>query len=88
MKKSFRCAVFETFQFKKFFLILVLQKNLGKEITTLNFIVYFTQVKASAASSFQETEVSFPKCIEHQIFLDPQLKPLGGAGEGGGVVYH
>ena len=20
---------------------------------------------------------SFPKCIEHQIFLDPQLQPLG-----------
>ena len=28
--------------------------------------------------SFQETQISFPKCIEHHVFLDPQLQPLGG----------
>ena len=27
--------------------------------------------------SFQETQISFPKCIEHQIFLDTQPEPLG-----------
>ena len=26
---------------------------------------------------FEETQISFPKWIEHQIFLDPQLQPLG-----------
>ena len=25
---------------------------------------------------FQETQISFPKCIEHQIFLDTQLQLL------------
>ena len=25
----------------------------------------------------QETQISFPKSMEHQIFLDPQLQPLG-----------
>ena len=29
---------------------------------------------------FRETQISFPKCIEYQIFLDPQLQPLGGFG--------
>ena len=28
----------------------------------------------------QETQISFPKCIERQVFLDPQLQPLGGFG--------
>ena len=28
--------------------------------------------------SFQETQISFTKWIEHQIFLDTQLKPLAG----------
>ena len=27
--------------------------------------------------SFQETQISFLKCIEHQIFLDTQLQLLG-----------
>ena len=27
--------------------------------------------------SFQETQVSFLKCIEHQIFLDTQLQSWG-----------
>ena len=26
---------------------------------------------------FQETQITFPKCIERQIFLDTQLQPLG-----------
>ena len=26
---------------------------------------------------FQETQISFPKCIEHKIFLDTQLQLLG-----------
>ena len=26
---------------------------------------------------FHETQISFPKCIEHQIFLDPEQQPLG-----------
>ena len=26
--------------------------------------------------SFQQTQIHFPKCIKHQIFLDPQLQPL------------
>ena len=26
---------------------------------------------------FQETLISFSKCIEHQIFLDIQLQPVG-----------
>ena len=25
---------------------------------------------------FQETQISFHECIEHQIFLDTQLQPL------------
>ena len=27
--------------------------------------------------SFQETQISFPKCNEHQTFLDAQLQSLG-----------
>ena len=31
-------------------------------------------------NSFQQTQIFFPKCIEHQIFLDVQLQPLPGLG--------
>ena len=29
------------------------------------------------SKSFQETEISFPKCIKHQLVLNTQLQPLG-----------
>ena len=32
----------------------------------------------NSLTAFQETQISFPKCIEHQIFLDPQLQPFEG----------
>ena len=41
---------------------------------------------------FQETQISFPKCIEYQIFLETQLQLLlllffwGEGGGGGGTV--
>ena len=31
-------------------------------------------------------QISFPKFIDYQVFLDPQLQPLGRGGEGGGRV--
>ena len=30
--------------------------------------------------SFQETQIYFVKCIEHQMSLDTRLQPLGGSG--------
>ena len=42
------------------------QKNAPKKV----------HVTLNSLTTFQETQISFLKCIEHQIFLDPQLQPF------------
>ena len=38
--------------------------------------VFWYHLNGMGAQKSTETQVSFPKCIKHQIFSDTQLQPL------------
>ena len=39
-------------------------------------------MNAKKQKPFQETQISFPRCIKHKFFLDLQVQPLGRGREG------
>ena len=51
-----------------------------KVLITLFLYLFHVKTERNIRKHFQYTQTSFPEYTEHEIFLDPQLQPLGGLG--------